>query len=62
MHECVPVLGIDLWEHAYIQKYGGGADGRGKYVERFLECVNWEKVSENFEKFNLAGKVGPVLA
>jgi len=52
-------LGLDLWEHAYFVQYEGNKEA---YVDAFWDCVNWEKVSFNFEKFNLDGfKVAPLL-
>lgn len=34
-----PILGIDVWEHAYYKKYG---PDRGKYINQFLKIVNWD--------------------
>lgn len=42
-----PILGIDVWEHAYYLKY---KNLRGDYVKNFFEVLDWEKVSENYEK------------
>ena len=56
---CTPVIGIDLWEHAYFVQYEGSKES---YVEQFWRHVDWEKVCSNFEKFNLeGGKVPPLL-
>ena len=41
-----PILGIDVWEHAYYLKY---KNLRGDYVKNFFEVLDWEKVSENYE-------------
>ena len=42
-----PILGIDVWEHAYYLQY---KNLRGDYVKNFFEVLDWEKVSENYEK------------
>lgn len=43
----VPVLAIDVWEHAYYLKY---KNLRADYVKAFWEVLDWEKVSESYEK------------
>ena len=45
--KCTPVLGCDVWEHAYYLKY---QNKRGDYLKAFWEVVNWKKASEHFEK------------
>jgi superoxide dismutase len=41
----VPVLALDVYEHAYVRDYGATPDGRGQYVEAFLRNVNWDHVN-----------------
>jgi Fe-Mn family superoxide dismutase len=41
------ILGIDMWEHAYITDYQ--PSGKKQYIEDFFENLNWEVVEENFK-------------
>lgn len=42
------VLGIDMWEHAYVYDYP--TSEKKKYVEAFFENLNWEVIEGNFTK------------
>jgi Fe-Mn family superoxide dismutase len=43
----MPILGIDVWEHAYYLK---NKNLRGDYVDAFMKVINWDFVSEMYSK------------
>ena len=42
-----PILGLDLWEHAYYLEYKSERD---KYIKNFFRVINWKYVEKLYDE------------
>jgi Fe-Mn family superoxide dismutase len=54
----IPVIGLDMWEHAYLPQYETNKEA---YIEKFWANLKWDEISKNFEEFNIKGNATPLL-
>jgi superoxide dismutase, Fe-Mn family len=45
LQDCALILGLDMWEHAYVSDYR--PSGKKNYVEDFFANLNWEVIEGN---------------
>ena len=54
VYNMVPVLALDVYEHAYARDFGATPDGRKRYVEAFFENLDWGHVNRQLAQAEAA--------
>jgi Fe-Mn family superoxide dismutase len=54
VYNMVPVLAIDVYEHAYAPDFGATPDGRKEYVNAFFDNLDWDHVNRQLRQAEAA--------
>ena len=54
VYNMVPVLALDVYEHAYARDFGATPDGRKQYVEAFFRNLDWDHVNRQLAQAEAA--------
>jgi len=56
VYNMVPILALDVYEHAYAGDFGATPDGRKQYVEAFFNNLDWDHVNRQLAQAEAARK------
>jgi superoxide dismutase, Fe-Mn family len=42
----IPIVVMDMWEHAYVLDFGAKAEGRAAYIETYFKNVDWSVIED----------------
>jgi Fe-Mn family superoxide dismutase len=54
VYNMIPVVALDVYEHAYARDYGATPDGRKEYVEAFFRNLDWDHVNRQLAQAQAA--------
>ncbi len=49
----MPIMVLDVYEHAWVKQFGADAKAKQEYIDVFSKIINWDLVSRRFDAMQI---------